>query len=112
VMFALCMFQDEVISSRHTCGSLGKLRFTAPGTFKSSQAMTNLYQYSTAVDWTRKPHVIMLHITDDYKHQPDSYSDKMPYWYGTPDWSLYYPMRVRYTAIIVPPGGGAPVWPN
>ena len=31
-------------------------------------------------------------------------------WFGSPDFSLYYPMQVRYTAIIVPPGGGEPVW--
>jgi len=111
VKFALCMFQDEPIGSRHACGDLNKLSFTAPGIYTSSQAMTKLYLYTTAIDWTRKPHVIMLHITDANKVQPDSYPDYMSRWYGTPNWGLYYPMRVRYTAIIVPPGGGAPVWP-
>lgn len=112
VMFALCMFQDEVISSRHACGQLSKLRFTATGTFTSSQAMTTLFQYGTAVDWTRRPNVIMLHITDANKVQPDSYPEYIGRWIGSPNWGLYYPMRVRYTAIVVPPGGGAPVWPN
>jgi len=112
VLFALCMFQDQVISSRHACGSLSKLGFTAPGTYTSNQPMTKLFQYGSAIDWTRKPHVIMLHITDANRVQPDSYASYMDKWYGTPDWGLYYPMRVRYTALIVPPGGGAPVWPN
>jgi hypothetical protein len=112
VMFALCMFQDETISSRHACGSLTKLRFTATGTYTSTQTMTSLFQYATAIDWTRKPNVIMLHITDANKVQPDSYPEYLGRWFGSPNWGLYYPMRVRYTAIVVPSGGGAPVWPQ
>ena len=112
VKYAMCMFQDHVWAERHACGDLGKISFTAPGTYYSSQDLPTFFQYSSAVDWTRKPHVIMLHITDKDKHQPDSYSGFMDKWYGTPNWGLYYPMRLRYTAIVVPPGGGAPVWPN
>ncbi len=109
--YALCMFQDQVLAPRHACGDPSKIAFTGTGIYYSSQSMTSLYQYSTAVDWTRKPHVIMLDITDDFNHQPDSYTGFMDKWFGTPNWSLYYPMKLRYTAIIVPPGGGAPVWP-
>ncbi len=111
-LYALCMFQDHVWAERHACGDMTKIRFTAPGTYTSSQEMTSLYQYSSAIDWTRKPHVIMLHIGDRNKHQPDSYAGFMDLWLGTPNWGLYYPMRLRYTAVIVPPGGGAPVWPR
>ena len=111
VRYAICFFQDQVIAERHACGDLSRMAFTATGTYYSSQSMPTLYQYSTAVDWTRRPHVIMLHMTDASNHQPDSYPEFMSLWYGTPNWSLYYPMRLRYTAIIVPPGGGAPVWP-
>jgi hypothetical protein len=111
VRYAICFFQDQVVAPRHACGDLTKMSFTGTGTFYSSQSMSTLYQYSTAVDWTRKPHVIMLHMTDANNHQPDSYPDFMDLWYGTPNWNLYYPMKLRYTAIIVPPGGGGPVWP-
>ncbi len=106
------MFQDNVWAERHACGDLKGISFTAPGTYYSTQDMTTLYQYSSAIDWTRKPHVIMLHVTDNNNHQPDSYEGFMDKWYGTPNWGLYYPMKLRYTAIIVPPGGGAPVWPK
>jgi hypothetical protein len=112
VKYALCMFQDEIVPPNHACGSLNSMTFTAAGTYYSSQVMTSLYQYSTAVDWDRKPHVIMLHMTDVNNHQPDSYAGYMDLWVGTPNWGLYYPMRLRYTAIVVPPGGGAPVWPE
>jgi len=111
VRYAICLFQDQVVATRHACGDLSNIAFTDTGTFYSSQSMQTLYQYSTAVDWTRRPHVIMLHMTDANNHQPDSYPDFMGLWYGTPNWGLYYPTRVRYTAIIVPPGGGAPIWP-
>jgi hypothetical protein len=111
-LYALCMFQDQVQAPRHACGDMTKIRFTAPGTYTSSQAMTTMFQYSSAIDWNRKPHVIMLHIADRNKHQPDSYPGFMGKWLGSPNWGLYYPMRLRYTAVIVPPGGGAPVWPR
>ncbi len=110
--YGMCMFQDNVWAERHACGDLKGISFTAPGTYYSTQDMTTLYQYSSAIDWTRKPHVIMLHVTDNNNHQPDSYEGFMDKWYGTPNWGLYYPMKLRYTAIIVPPGGGAPVWPK
>ena len=109
--YAACFFQDQVVSERHACGDPAKIAFTGPGTYYSSQDMTTMYQYSTAVDWTRSPQVIMLHMTDENNHQPDSYPDFMGLWIGTPNWDLYYPTKLRYTAIIVPPGGGAPVWP-
>ena len=111
VRYAICLFQDMVRAERHACGDLSRMAFTAPGTYYSSQSMPTLYQYSTAVDWTRRPHVIMLHMTDANNHQPDSYPEFIDLWYGTPNWGLYYPMKLRYTAIIVPPGGGQPVWP-
>ncbi len=111
-LYALCMFQDNVWAERHACGDMKKISFTAPGTYTSSQDMTTMFQYSSAVDWTRKPHVIMLHIGDKNKHQPDSYPGFIDKWFGTPNYSLYYPMKLRYTAVIVPPGGGAPVWPK
>jgi len=112
VRYAMCMFQDQVLAPRHACGDLSLIAFTGPGTYYSSQSMSTFYQYDTAIDWTRKPHVIMLHMTDNNNHQTDSYPDFMNLWYGTPNWSLYYPMTLRYTAIVVPPGGGAPIWPN
>ena len=111
VTYAICLFQDWIDASAHACGGQKKILFTTTGTYYSSQAMNTLYQYSTAVDWTRQPHVLMLHMGDKDGQQPDSYADFMNLWYGTPNWNLYYPMELRYTAIIVPPGGGAPVWP-
>lgn len=111
-LYALCMFQDKVQAPRHACGDMRKIKFTAPGTYTSSQSMATFFQYSSAIDWNRKPHVIMLHIADKNKHQPDSYPGFMGKWFGSPNWGLYYPMRLRYTAVIVPPGGGAPVWPR
>ena len=118
--YASCLFQDQVLAERHACANT--IPFTGPGTYYGSQAMTSLYQYygnnysanytGPAVYWDREPHVIMVHMTDANNHQPDSYPGFMNLWIGTPDWSLYYPTRVRYTAIIVPPGGGNPIWPQ
>ncbi|MEM6428838.1 MAG: hypothetical protein AAF708_06305, partial [Deinococcota bacterium] len=32
-------------------------------------------------------------------------------WYASPIFSLYYPMNVRYTAVLVPAGGQFMGWP-
>lgn len=108
VQYGLCLFQDYIISQKHACTS--QMRFTAPGTYYSSQAMTSLYQYGN-INWSRYLLLEMLVVKDGNGAPVDTRMGFGGKWIGSPDLSLYYPMKVRYTAIIVPPGGGEPVWP-
>ncbi|MCL7412873.1 MAG: carbohydrate binding domain-containing protein [ANME-2 cluster archaeon] len=111
VRYQVCVFQDHITSDKHACSSSSKLTFTRPGTYYASQSMTSLFNYG-GIDWNRQLLVAMTVVKDKYGTPVDNtYSQFTNKWYGAPNLGLYYPMNVRYTAIIVPPGGGAPVWP-
>ncbi|CAG1001596.1 hypothetical protein METP3_03357 [Methanosarcinales archaeon] len=112
VQYQICVFQDQIISSKHVCSSSSKLAFTGKGTYYASQSMTSMFQYSN-INWGRELLVAMTVVKDRNGNPVDNtYSQFVGKWSGSPDLSLYYPMNVRYTAIIVPPGGGQPIWPQ
>ena len=110
VKYKLCIFQDEIIPERHSCAQgSGLLNFAGTGTYYSSMLMTSLYQYSNN-QWNRSLLADMLVVNDANDKPVDDRYGWLGTWIGSPDFSLYYPMKVHYTAIIVPPGGGEPVW--
>ena len=110
VKYKLCIFQDEIIPERHSCAQgSGLLNFAGTGTYYSSMLMTSLYQYSNN-QWNRSLLANMLVVNDANDKPVDDRYGWLGTWIGSPDFSLYYPMKVHYTAIVVPPGGGEPVW--
>ena len=112
VQYQICVFQDQIISSKHVCSSSSKLTFIKTGTYYASQSMTSMFQYNN-INWERELLVAMTVVKDKNGNPVDNtYSQFVGKWYGSPDLSLYYPMKVHYTAIIVPPGGGEPIWPD
>ena len=109
VQYQICIFQDNITSDKHTCSTSSLLKFTAPGKYNSDQLMTSLFQYGN-ISWNRELLIDMLVVRDAYAVPVDDRYPENGVFYGSPDFSLYYPMKVKYTAIIVPPGGGEPVW--
>ena len=110
VFYQICLFQDRLTADKHACSN--GLTFTTPGTYYASQPMTSLYQYYN-LDWNRTLLSEMLVVKDKNAIPVDSrYIALFGTYVGYPDLSLYYPMQVKYTAIIVPPGGGLPIWPG
>jgi hypothetical protein len=110
VRYQICFFQDELTHEQHACSRSTDLTFTSTGTYYASQSMPTLYQYDN-IDWYRELLVLMTVVKDRNGIPVDDRYGYDGLWIGSPDFSRYYPMDVRYTAIIVPPGGGAPVWP-
>ena len=110
VRYQICFFQDELTHEQHACSRSSDLTFTSTGTYYASQSMPTLYQYDN-IDWYRELLVLMTVVKDRNGIPVDDRYGYDGLWIGSPDFSRYYPMDVRYTAIIVPPGGGAPVWP-
>lgn len=110
VQYQFCVFQDQFIPEKHACGN--PLRFTGLGTYYASQPMTSLYQYNNLF-WERYLLTFMIAIKDGdgYGNPVDDRWGFGGKWIGSPDFTYYYPMKVRYTVIIVAPGGGEPVWP-
>ncbi|VVB55282.1 Carbohydrate binding domain protein [uncultured archaeon] len=112
VKYQICFFQDTITQPKHACTNRDLLAFNKTGTYYASQPLSNIYQ-SDHIDWGRKLLIIMLDMTDKNGVLIDSRPvyNMGKIWDGSPNLALYYPMNVRYTAIIVPKGGGAPVWP-
>ena len=108
VQYQICLFQDSVIPENHACS--GGPTFTGVGTYYHDEPMSSLYQFDN-LDWTKSLLVEMLVIKDKNGIPVDDRYGWDGQWDGSPDLGLYYPMQARYTAIIVPSGGGTPVWP-
>ena len=111
VKYQYCMFQDQLIKAKHACTNENLLSFTSPGTYYASQNMTALFQYGN-IQWYRNLLTQMLVVKDINGKPVDDRYGWVGTWSGSPNFGLYYPMKVHYTAIIVPPGGGAPIWPS
>jgi hypothetical protein len=111
VKYQICLFQDQIIPEKHACSNEGLLSFTRTGTYYASQQMTSLFQY-TNINWGRNLLTEMLVVKDKNGKPVDDRYGWAGTWDGSPNFGLYYPMRVRYTAIVIPPGGGLPVWPS
>ncbi|CAG0957191.1 Serine-aspartate repeat-containing protein D [Methanosarcinales archaeon] len=109
VNYQMCMFQDKIVEEKHACTNF--VKFNRTGTYYASQSMTSLYQYYN-ISWDRKLLDQMLVVKDLTGWPVDTRYGFDGNWSGWPNLYLYYPMQVRYTAIIVPPGGGQPVWDN
>ncbi|MFZ3168839.1 MAG: PGF-pre-PGF domain-containing protein [Candidatus Methanoperedens sp.] len=111
--YQICMFQTNITTSQHACTNRDLLAFTGTGTYYATQSMTSLFQYSN-LNWTQKLLIMMLDITDKNGVLIDdrtAYNFNKTWDGGNTNLGLYYPMQVRYTAVIVPPGGGEPIWP-
>ena len=108
VFYQMCLFQDKIVAEKHAC--TGGPVFTGTGTYYSNQLMTSLFQYNV-ISWSRSLLIGMLVVKDKNGTPVDDRYGWAGKWIGSPKFNLYYPMKVRYTAIIVPPGGGEPVWP-
>lgn len=111
VKYQYCIFQDRIAKEKHACTNEGLLTFTSPGTYYASQSMTSLFQYRN-ISWGRSLLTQMLVVKDKNGKPVDDRYGWAGTWDGSPNFGLYYPMKVRYTAIIVPPGGGSPIWPS
>ncbi|VVB55281.1 Carbohydrate binding domain protein [uncultured archaeon] len=111
VQYQHCVFQDGILANKQVCTTASKLQFSSPGTYYSNQSMTSLFQYPY-ISWDRALLVQELIVKDSRGWPVDDRYGFSGKWIGSPDFSLYYPMKVRYTYIIVAPGGGEPVWPK
>ncbi|VVB55280.1 Carbohydrate binding domain protein [uncultured archaeon] len=111
VQYQQCVFQDGILANKQVCTTASKLQFSSIGTYYANQSMTSLFQYSN-ISWNRALFLQELIVKDGRGWPVDDRYGFLGTWIGSPDFSLYYPMQVRYTYIIVAPGGGEPIWPK
>ena len=118
VTYQLCAFQADGetfagfgSASQYACSSEEGLSFLYPGVYEHSQPMRSLERYGT-VDWQESLSRAMLVIEDRDGNPVDDRYGFAGSWYGSPVFDLYFPMEVRYTALIIPPGGTFEGWPQ
>jgi len=107
VQYQLCIFQDEMIPEKHVCGP--QPTFYTTGVYDNVTTLSSWYQYGN-IDWTRSLLIEMTNIRDGAGNPVDDRWTFGGKWYGSPDFSLYYPMQVRFRAVLVPPGGVFAGW--
>ncbi len=117
VTYQLCAFQAEGgafagfgAASQYACSSEAGLSFLYPGVYEHSQPMRSLERYGT-VNWQESLSRAMLVLEDRDGNPVDNRYGFAGSWYGAPVFDLYFPMEVRYTAIVVPEGGTFTGWP-
>lgn len=107
VRYQFCLVPDDIVVPP-ACGDPGALAFTGTGVVRTSQPLASLAGID-AVDWERGLESFLLIV-----RAPD----------GTPideqrlvaaeaesiDLTRYYPMRVRFQAVLTPPGAQPPDW--
>ncbi len=108
VSYQLCLVPSN-ISLRPACTDSSALTFVAPGIYEAIQPMSTLTQYQ-AIDWRQGMLNLMLIVKDGEGNPIDGSFPLIENWHGSPELELYYPMQVRYSAVIIPPGGQFGGW--
>jgi len=109
VRYQVCLVHNDSLSIGPACSTSDTLVFEEPGTFEVSQPLSSLTNYNE-IDWSRGLQQIMLILQDE---EGNTLDDRVAFQTSnnSVDIGRYYPMKVRYQAILVPFGGSFPGWP-
>ena len=105
--YQICLVPADDITVAPACSDSSELTFSENGTFEASQPLTSLSNYGK-VDWSKGVANILLILRDDNGNPVSS-----NYLYRsnpTLDFEDFYPMRVSYSAVIVPKGAVFTGW--
>lgn len=102
INYQMCFFQDVHDSAHHACTSHLSVA-QAGDQDESDSPLSDIWQ-SDVIDWTRELLDLMLVVKDADGNPVDTRYGFDGGWAGSPDLGLYYPMEVRYTAVLVPVG--------
>ena len=109
VRYQLCLVHSN-IALGPVCTDASRLSFDREGVFTAQQALGGI-SGADAIAWQRGITSVMLVVREpggapvDDRTIPSTPSETRL------DMSLYFPMQVRLTAVLVPPGGSPPAWP-
>ena len=109
VQYQVCLVPADDITVAPACSDSADLTFEGRGTFEAEQPLKTLSNYRK-IDWSRGLASILLVLRDSYGNPVSSgyLSESSP----SLSFSDYYPMRVSYSAVIVPPDGVFSGWPE
>lgn len=105
VQYQLCLVPKD-ISTSPACSN-AKLSFSGPGVYENNQPLSSFLNYNR-VNWSSGIDNVMLVVKDGEGRPVDS----SYFTQSGDDLELdnYFPMNVRFEAVIVPPGGSFQGW--
>ncbi len=105
VQYQLCLVPKDITTSP-ACSN-AKLSFSGPGVYENSQPLSSFLNYAR-VNWANGIDNVMLVVKDGEGRPIDNaYFTQSG---DTLDLASYFPMNVRFEAVIVPPGGRFQGW--
>ncbi len=106
VQLQVCLVPDD-ISVKPACSDASGLSFSSAGAVEDEQTLSSFSQYG-AVDWGRGVSNLMVIVKDANGNPVDlGYAD-----FTEEELARYYPLKIRYSAVLVPAGGRFPGWPE
>lgn len=106
VQLQLCLVPNDDISVKPACSSASALSFEGEGTTESQQTISSFAQVG-GVDFSRGVSNLMMIAKDSAGNPIDpAYANLTQ-----EDLARYYPLKLRYSAVLVPAGGSFPGWP-
>jgi hypothetical protein len=109
VRYQLCLVPID-ITVPPACSDATQLGFSQPGTIEASQPLPSL-SGAGSVPWNDGITSVMLVVRDGSGTPVDERSFAATGERANLDMSHFYPMAVRYQAMLVPPGSSFPGWP-
>ncbi len=110
VKYQVCLVHNDNLSIGPACSTNSTLQFEEPGVYEVSQALSTFSNFDK-IDWTKGIQQVMLILQDKDGNTIDNrvaFTDNSG---AVIDLNAYYPMKVKYSAILVPLGGTFPGWP-
>jgi tetratricopeptide (TPR) repeat protein len=101
VYYQFCIIADNNITVKPACSDMEGLSFTGAGVVEVSQALDSFTNYRD-IDWRKGVSEFILILRDEDGNPID----------GSSQPGLFYPMTVRYSAMLVPEGETFPGWPE
>ncbi|MEX2534113.1 MAG: tetratricopeptide repeat protein [Trueperaceae bacterium] len=111
VHYQLCLVPNDSISVQPACTTSDLLVFNEEGVFEAQQLLSSLSGFG-GIDWENGLESVILVIKDPSGLPVDNRYLLGDGSRGPPDSELYYPMEVRFTALVVPEGASFPGWPQ
>ncbi|XGV97742.1 MAG: hypothetical protein ACAF41_02150 [Leptolyngbya sp. BL-A-14] len=78
--------------------------FSEPGTYTFEQSMLSILDYSN-IDWSQSLEEMLVSVWDQHNFPIETRWGHGGKWEGSPDLTLYYPMKIHYTAVVVAKNG-------
>jgi tetratricopeptide (TPR) repeat protein len=109
VHYQFCLVPDDDITISPACSEIDALGFTSTGVYEMAQPLASFTDY-TDVNWSKGISEFILVLRDSYGDPISNESSTANE--ATFDLDMFYPMKIRYTAVLVPEGGTFSGWPE